>query len=397
MNTERILEVAERLSEQVIAWRRDLHQMPELGVDLPKTSAYVMKQLDEMGVEYESGVGLEHAIVAVIKGKEEGKTVALRADMDALPVKETTGLDFQFAGDRMHACGHDAHTAQLLGAVKAIKELEGEFKGTVKFLFQPAEEISAGAEPMVKAGVLKNPDVDYIIGLHDGNISPDMEPGRFAISTGAMMACLDRFTLKVIGKGSHGAYPHQSHDTLVIASLIVVGIQEIIAREIDPVEPGVITLGKFHAGSTYNVIPGEAEIEGTLRAVTQETRDYLTKRIGEVAEGIAKTYKATVEYDYLGGAPPVINDHEVATRVHDSIAKVLGEDRVDYMERPVMGGEDFAYYLEQVPGCFIFMSNPLPIDGTVYPHHNPKFALNEANFKDALAAFLQITFDLLEA
>lgn len=238
---------------------------------------------------------------------------------------------------------------------------------------------------------------DYIIGLHDGNISPDMEPGRFAISTGAMMACLDRFTLKVIGKGSHGAYPHQSHDTLVIASLIVVGIQEIIAREIDPVEPGVITLGKFHAGSTYNVIPGEAEIEGTLRAVTQETRDYLAKRIGEVAEGIAKTYKATVEYDYLGGAPPVINDHEVATRVHDSIAKVLGEDRVDYMERPVMGGEDFAYYLEQVPGCFIFMSNPLPIDGTVYPHHNPKFALNEANFKDALAAFLQITFDLLEA
>lgn len=385
--------LAKEISNEVIKWRRDLHQIPEVGEYLPYTSKYVCEQLDKMGIEYTVGVGMESAIVATVKGQGEGKCIALRADMDGLPVKEETGLTFASQNENMHACGHDAHTSILLGTVKVINDLNNQFKGTVKFLFQPAEEISAGAQPMIEGGALNG--VDAIIGLHVGHISDEIPDGSVMLSTSSMMACLDRFTMKVKGLGSHGAYPHSSIDPVVISAQIITALQEIISRELNPVEPGVITIGILRGGSTYNVIPGEVYLEGTARAVNQKTREYIAKRIGEIAANIATGYRGSVEYEYFYGAPPLVNDEKFTMDVYESAKKVLGDDKVHLMNRPVMGGEDFAYYLEKVPGTFIFLSNPLEVEGKVYPHHNPKFALNEEYFESGVAIFVQATLDYL--
>lgn len=389
-----IRKLAKDVLDEVIVWRRHLHQIPEIGVDLPETSAYVCEQLDKMGISYEKGVGLDSAIVGVIEGgKGEGKTIALRADMDALPVEEETGLEFASTNGNMHGCGHDGHTAILLGAAKILNEIKDEFAGKIVLLFQPAEEISAGAEPMVKAGCLDG--VDGVVGLHIGCISSETQPGEFLFSKGSMMACLDKWTMTVKGKGSHGAYPQDSHDPVVMTANIISAIQAIISREISPTEPGVITVGKISGGSAYNVIPQEIKLEGTARAVNQETREYLAKRIGEVSESIAQASKGHVEYDYTFGAPPVVNDAEFTENIMESANKIFDEDIVKLMDAPVMGGEDFSYYLEKVPGTFIFLSTPLAIDGVVYPHHNPKFAIDEQYFDRGIALFVQATLDFL--
>lgn len=389
-----IKKLAKDILPDVINWRRYLHQIPEIGKDLPMTSEYVAKQLDKMNITYERGIGLESAIVGVIEGeKGEGKTIALRADMDALPIKEETGLPFASTNGNMHACGHDGHTAILLGAAKILNDIRHSFGGKIILLFQPAEEISAGAEPMVEAGCIK--DVDAIIGIHIGNISTEGKPGTALFKSGSMMACLDKWNMKVKGLGSHGAYPHNSHDPIVMTSNIISSLQAIISREIDPVDPGVITVGKIKGGNTYNVIPGYVELEGTARAIKQETREFIARRIGEVSDLVAKSSRGEIEYNYQFGAPPVINDHEFTMEVMESTKKILGEENVEFMANPVMGGEDFAYYLKEIPGTFIFLSTPLEIDGTVYPHHNSKFAIDEQCFDIGVLIFVQSTLDFL--
>lgn len=388
-------ELINGVMDDVIKWRRDLHQIPEIGVDLPQTSEYVCKQLDNMGVSYKRGVGIEHAIVAAIEGTKEGekKTLALRADMDALPVAEETGLPFASKSGNMHGCGHDAHTAILLGTIKVLNQMRDKFSGRVVFLFQPGEEISAGAEPMVKAGCLEG--VDGIIGIHVGNIRSDGVPGAAYFKMGSMMACLDKWFMTITGVGSHGAYPHNSHDPIVMQAHIITAIQEIISRELNPVDPGVVTVGIVDGGSAYNVIPGSVYLEGTARAVNQKTREYISKRIGEIAESVAKAFRGSIDYNYIFGAPPVVNDDEFTTKVIESSKKAIGEENVQLMSSPVMGGEDFAYYLEKVPGTFIFLSNPLEVDGVCYPHHNSKFAIDEQYFDRGIAIFVQSTINFL--
>lgn len=388
-------ELIKNVVNDVIKWRRDLHQIPEVGQDLPKTSEYVCSQLDSMGIEYEKNVGLSSAIVATLEGTKSGggKNIALRADMDGLPIAEETNLPFASKNGAMHACGHDAHTAILLGTIKILNQMKDQFSGKVKFLFQPAEEISAGAQPMIEAGCLNG--VDAIIGLHVGNISNSGTVGTAIFSKGSMMACLDRWTLTVNGLGAHGAYPHESHDTIVMTGHIISAIQEIISRELNPVDPGVITIGIVKGGSAYNIIPGSVYMEGTARAVKQNTREYISERLGSVAKNIANAFRGDVEYEYIFGAPPLVNDEEFTEKVMESAMKAIGEDNVVLMESPVMGGEDFAYYLEKVPGTFIFLSNPLPIDGVCYPHHNSKFAIDEQYFDRAIAIFVQSAIDFL--
>ncbi|MFB0917684.1 MAG: M20 family metallopeptidase [Clostridiaceae bacterium] len=383
------------VKDDVINWRRHLHQIPEIGNDLPETSAYVAKQLDDMGISYEKGVGIEHAIVATIKGEKagEGKTMALRADMDALPVVETTGLEFAATNGKMHACGHDAHTAILLGAAKVLNQMKDKFSGTVKLFFQPGEEISAGAEPMVKAGAMK--DVDGVLGIHVGNISPESKPGVAYFKDGPMMACLDKWFMTITGVGAHGAYPHSSHDPVVMQAHVITALQEIISRELEPVDPGVITVGIVQGGTAYNVIPGSVYLEGTARAVKPETREYIAKRIGEVAEGIAKSFRGTVDYTYVHGAPPVVNNADFTYKIMESAKKAIGAENVTMMTNPVMGGEDFAYYLQEAPGTFVFLANPLPIDGVKYAHHNSKFALDEQYFNSGVSLFVQSVVDFL--
>lgn len=390
-------ELVKKIEQDVISWRRDLHKIPEVGTDLPETSAYVAKRLEEMNIQYKKGVGLDSAIVATIEGTKTGenKTIALRADMDALPVKEETGLDFASVNGNMHACGHDAHAAILLGAAKVLNQMKDEFSGKVVLLFQPAEEISAGAEPMVKAGCLDG--VDAVVGLHVGNISVEASSGEAIFSKGSMMACLDKWNMTVKGVGSHGAYPHESRDPIVMSSHVITAIQEIISRELNPVDPGVITVGIVNGGSAYNVIPGSVYLEGTARAVKKETREYISKRIGEVAENVVKAFQGSVEYNYIFGAPPVVNNKEIAEFAMESAAKAIGEENVKLMSNPVMGGEDFSYYLEKVPGTFIFLSTPLEIGGVSYPHHNSKFAIDESQFHKGVAIFVQTALDFLNS
>lgn len=388
-----VRKLAHEVSSEVINWRRDLHQIPETGQSLPNTSKYVCNQLEKMGINYKTNVGLESAIVATINGKNSGGCIALRADMDGLPVKEETGLPFASTNGNMHACGHDAHTSILLGTIKVINEMKEQLNGTVKFLFQPAEEISAGAQPMIEGGALDG--VDAIIGMHVGHISDEVTGGNVLLSTNSMMACLDRFTMKVKGIGSHGAYPHSSRDPIVMTAHIITALQEIISREIDPVEPGVITIGIVKGGSTYNVIPEEVYLEGTARAVNQKTREYIAKRIGEIGESISKSFRGSVEYNYYYGAPPLVNDEKFTMKVYDSAKKAIGDERVHLINKPVMGGEDFAYYLEKIPGTYMFLSNPLEIEGKEFPHHNSKFALNEEYFESGVAIFVQATIDFL--
>lgn len=391
-----IQELTRDVLEDVIKWRRDLHQIPEIGRDLPRTSKYVTDILDELGISYTKGVGLDSAIVGVIEGgKGEGKTIALRADMDALEIEEETGLPFASTNGNMHACGHDGHTSILLGTAKILNKMKDDFAGKVVLLFQPAEEISAGAEPMVKAGALEG--VDAVMGLHIGNISTEGKPGTVLFNKGSMMACLDKWVLKIKGVGSHGAYPHNSCDPIVMAGKFINSVQTIISRELDPVDPGVITIGKINAGTAYNIIPGEVIIEGTARAVNQETREFIAKRIGEIAELTAKASRGSVEYDYTFGAPPVVNDEEFTEFAMESAKKVLGEDNVMHMKNPVMGGEDFSYYLEKVPGTFVFLSNPLEVDGRRYPHHNSKFDVDEKHFDKGILLFLKTTLDYLNS
>ena len=389
-----IKELAKGVEQNVIRWRRHLHTIPEPGIDVPETANYVCGVLDELGIQYKRGVGLPDAIVGTIVGKQPGKTIALRADMDALPVVEETGLDFASTNGNMHACGHDAHTSILLGAAQVLNENKESFNGTIKLLFQPGEEISKGAEPMIEDGALEG--VDYILGMHVGNISGESAPGEVLVNTGSMMACLDNFNATITGVGSHGAYPHESIDPISATGYVLTALQEIISREINPVDPGVITIGKVQAGTAYNVIPGKSYLEGTARAVNQKSREYLARRIGEVIEGVSSAFRCKVDYTYNFEAPPLVNDEKVALSVFESAKKVIDPARVKIMKNPVMGGEDFACYLEKVPGNFLFMANPLPIDGEIYPHHNSRFALDEKYFVDGVAIFVQSTLDLLE-
>jgi amidohydrolase len=381
------------VSNSVINWRRDLHKIPEIGLLLPLTSKYICSQLDIMGIDYESGVGLEHAIVATVRGNCDGNCIALRADMDGLPIREETGLEYASDNGYMHACGHDAHVAILLGAIKVINQLKHTFSGTVKFLFQPGEEISGGAKPMIEGGALEG--VDAIIGMHVGHITDEISSGHALLNAGSMMACLDRFTVDVKGVGAHGAYPQDSRDSIVMACQIVTALQEIISRELDPVEPGVITVGKIHGGSAYNIIPDEVHFEGTARAVNQKTREYIAKRIKEISKSIAEGFRGSAHCEYYYGAPPLVNDEKFTLKVYNSIIKAIGEDCVHLKSRPVMGGEDFSYYLEKIPGTFIFLSTPMQIDGQDYPHHNSKFALGEEYFESGVAIFVQATLDFL--
>lgn len=388
-----IIEELKNIEDEIISWRRYLHQNPELGLNLPNTANFVAGKLEEFGIDYKRGIGVEHSVVGLIEGGLPGDTIAFRGDMDGLPVVEETGLDFASTNGCMHACGHDAHTAILLGVARLLKEHREKLRGNIVLIFQPSEEDSKGARPIANSGIFEDYKIKKIFGLHVGGIGSGRDLGKVFFNPGPMMACLDSFSMKVIGKGSHGAYPNKSVDPITMAAYIVTSLQEIISREISPISPGVITIGKFQAGSTYNVIPNYVEIEGTARAVTEESRQYLATRIGEVAKSVASAFRGQVEYDYVFGAPPLVNNRELTLSAIESAKKVLGEDQVIVSQDPVMGGEDFAEYLEKVPGSFMFFENMLAIDGVIYPHHNPKFALDESKFIYAASLFVQIALD----
>lgn len=378
------------LQNELVAMRRDLHKIPELGADLPKTKAYVVGKLNEWGIPYVENKS-DSGLVATIKGGKEGKTIALRADMDALAITEANDVDYisQHEG-LMHACGHDTHMTMLLGAAKVLNENKADIAGTVKLVFQTDEEGATGSRRSIAEGCLDG--VDAIFGNHIGTIiSPEIPAGTVICTPGCCMASYDKWVVKVKGYGCHGSTPEKGVDPVNIAAHIVIALQEVVAREISAVKPAVLTVGKIQGGFTYNIIPNEVVIEGTIRALEENVRQQLAKRIGEIAELTAKTFRGEVEYEMVWGAPPVINDNEMAALVAECAREVVGpENVIDHVEAPNMGGEDFAYFAEKIPAAFMFLSSANKEKGTAVPHHNPKFNVDEDVFWMGSAMFVKI-------
>lgn len=385
---------AKKIEKDMISWRRELHKIPELGLELPKTVKFVCDRLEEMGIPYKTLVD-GNAVVGLIKGSGEGKTIAIRADMDALPIQEETGLSFASTNNNMHACGHDGHTSMLLGAAKILNDHRRQFKGNVKLLFQPGEEYPGGAKPMMEEGALRNPKVDAIIGLHAGNMSDGVSKGKIAISYGRMMASMDRMLIKIKGKGGHGAYPHNLVDPIVIAAEVITSLQTIASREIPAVEPIIVSICRVQGGFNQNIIPDEVELEGTVRTFNNDVRKKIAKRMEEKIQGITKSYGATYELQYDFKYPPLINHREYTEKFVQSAKKILPEEDIVELENPLMGGEDMAYFLEEVPGTFFFLNNMRSIDGKVYSHHSSKFDMDEGEFWKGTALFVQTALDFL--
>ena len=378
------------LQEYLVGMRRDLHKIPELGLDLPKTRAYVTEKLNEYGIPYVLSEK-DSSVVAAITGGKPGKTVALRADMDALPIQEETGVEYaSLNAGCMHACGHDTHTAMLLGAAKVLAAHKDELQGNVKLFFQTAEEQAKGSRIIIENGGLEG--VDAIYGTHIGTIlSKDIPSGTLIVCPGPVMASYDRFVVKVKGTGCHGSTPEKGIDPVNIAAHIVVSLEAISAREFNACQPNVLTIGKLNGGSQYNIIPDEVLIEGTIRTLDEAVRQQIARRIGEISESTAKAFGGSIEYEMDWGAPPVVNTPECAALAADAVRDIFGEKLITHVDNPNMGGEDFACYLQSVPGAFMFLSSSNPAKGTDIAHHNCKFNVDEDVLWQGSAAFVAIT------
>lgn len=347
---------------------------PEVGLNLPKTAAYVSTSLKEMGLIVQEGVGNCSGVVGVLEGAHPGKTFAIRADMDALPITEETGLPFvsKHRG-KMHACGHDGHMAIALGAARLLSDMKKDLYGRVKFIFQPGEEGPGGAKPMIESGVIE--DVDAIIALHLGIWN--VPAGHIGIKKGPMMASMDKFDIEVIGRGGHGAMPHLTVDAVCVASQIVSALQSIVSRKVSPTHPAVITVGSMHAGSAFNVIAERAVLEGTTRSLSPVVREQFPEWIESIVEGTCKGMGADYRFEYSWGYPPVVNEGYFTDFFQSVVEDLLGKDYVHQLSEPTMGGEDMAFYLEKVPGTF-FALGIASEEGIPFPHHNPRFDIDES-------------------
>ncbi|UFJ39357.1 amidohydrolase [Brevibacillus humidisoli] len=366
-----IKEACQSLTGEIVKWRREFHRHPELSYAESRTASVVAGMLRQFGLDVREGVN-GYGVVADLVGKIPGKTVALRADMDALAIVEETGLPYASeVPGIMHACGHDGHMAALLGAAQILSGMRDRLRGSVRFIFQPAEEIPpGGAIGMIEAGALDG--VDVIFGLH---LWSEFPVGTFYTTQGPMMAAADLFTVTISGKGGHGGLPHKTVDSLVIASHLVMASQHIVSRQVNPLDSGVVTFGLLQSGSAFNVIADKAVLKGTVRSFDPVVRDLLQGRLEQTAASIAQMYGARIDMDYVRGYPAVINHEREARAAMQEAEPVFGAQHVGIMQ-PNMAGEDFAYYLQKVPGAFCFVGAGLP-EGPVYPHHHPRFVIDE--------------------
>jgi hippurate hydrolase len=365
-----VLNRAAELQAEVTDWRRRLHQEPELNFDVYKTADFVTAKLKQFGCdEVATGIG-RTGVVGVIRGRQgDGETIGLRADMDALPIREATGKPYASATPGvMHACGHDGHTAMLLGAAKYLAETRN-FAGSVAVIFQPAEEGGGGGNEMVKDGMMERFGIDRVFGMHN---MPGLPIGHFAIRPGPIMASTAEFTIKVKGKGGHAAMPHRTIDPIVIASHLVNAFQTIASRSADPIESVVVTVTKFHAGDAYNVIPEDAELAGTVRTLKKDVTALAERRMRAICEGVAHAHGASVDLHFQANYPVTVNDPEQTEFAGDVAAIVAGNANVAREMPPLMGGEDFSYMLEARPGAFIFIGN-----GESANLHHPQYDFND--------------------
>ncbi|MCC8127548.1 MAG: M20 family metallopeptidase [Clostridiales bacterium] len=391
MNIER---TARELSPMIIAWRRDLHQIPEPGLFCPRTAAYIRGELDKMGIPWQTYEN--HSGITALIGKKEGTVIGLRADMDALPVREENQTEYASVNGNMHACGHDAHVAILLGAAKILKEHECELNGQVKLIFQPDEEELEGAKTMLADGVLENPKVDYMLALHVGGIAgAGGEKGTLFWKTGALFASSDNFRIVIQGKSGHASTPFLAINPISVAVQLIENLQGLVSREVTYNVPSVLTVTGITAGNgAYNIIPETAEVVGGVRTQDPEARQYLLKRMKEVMDACAAEFGVSAEIEFPNGCPPVINDAKVTEYLVNAARKILPEDRIEELKFSTMGGEDVSYFFTQVPGCYALLFNACPSDdGVQYPHHNGRFSIDDSVLYLGTAIFVQTVLD----
>lgn len=380
--TAPFLSDANELHEKIVAIRRDLHAHPELGFQEVRTARVVAEELNSLGYEVVTGIGKTGVVGLLTGGKSGDHTVLLRFDMDALPIEEANDVPYRSQTPGiMHACGHDAHVAVGLGVANVLAKHRDELPGTVKLMFQPAEEGLGGAMAMIDDGVLKGPDVDVALGLHVTSMVP---LGCAVIRSGSMMAAADEATITVHGRGGHAAHPEQATDAVLIGSHIVVALQTIVSRNLHPEEVGVLTVGSIQAGQANNVIAETATLRCSMRSFEQETREMLHRRIREVATGIAATFGATAEVDIQLGVDPTINAPAPTAVMYEAAADVLGSEQIDTTFRTT-GGEDFSAVLTRVPGNFFFLGARNDARNLNFPHHNPHFDIDEACLPQGVA------------
>ncbi|NHJ39460.1 MAG: amidohydrolase [Asgard group archaeon] len=374
---EEILKIANELKDEVTKWRRHFHMHPELGYEEYETSKFVIKELKEMGIEVKTNVA-KTGVIGLIKGTAgDGKTIGIRADMDALPLQEENDVPYKSKNDGvMHACGHDAHTAILLGVAKILSKIKDKINGNIKLFFQPAEEGLGGAKPMVDEGALKDPEVSAVIALH---VADEVDIGYIEMKDGSFTASADKIWLDIQGKGGHAAAPHETIDPIVVASHLIIALQTIASRSTDPVNPVVVTIGEFHAGSVYNVIPETAKLVGTVRALKPEVREETYESIKRIAEGISKTFGAKITPGIKRGYSPGFNDPKINELIKESTIELLGAERVNIAENPSMGAEDFFEFSDngKIPVSMFWLGIRNEDKGIIHPGHSPLYNIDE--------------------
>ncbi|BBI36323.1 amidohydrolase [Cohnella abietis] len=390
MKLENLLAQVESLYPEVVGWRRYLHQHPELSFAENETAAYIegiLKSFDHLTVTRPT----TSSVMARLVGKLPGRTLAIRADIDALPIQEDTGLAFTSQNDGvMHACGHDGHTATVLGVAKILSQHRDELEGEVRFLFQHAEELPpGGADEMIAAGVMDG--VDWVIGAH---LQSPVEVGKIGVVSGPMLASPDTFHITIKGKGGHAAEPHATVDSIAIGAQVVTNLQHIVSRAVNPMEPLVVSVTQFIGGHAHNVIPGSVQLTGTVRCMEPTLREEVPQRMEQIIAGITQAHGAEYEFKYIYGYRPLINDKEISQLVADTVVELFGAEAL-YTIKPSMSADDFSAYLNRAPGTYFNIGAGNQEQGIVYPHHHPKFTIDENSLRIGMQVFLASTVKLL--
>ena len=385
----------ERRRPALVALRRHFHQHPELAFEERQTASAIAGHLREVGIEVTEGVG-GNGVVGLIRGEQDGetgRTLLVRADIDALPITEANEVEYRSqASGKMHACGHDGHFAIGLTVAEVLAARRAQLRGNVKFAFQPAEEQVAGAQPMIEAGVMRAPDVDAVIGLHLWSPTP---VGDVVVQAGPFFASADAFTLRVRGRGGHGAMPHLNVDPVAAAAQIVVAAQTIVSREISPLHPAVITFGSIHGGTASNVVADEVVLQGTARAYTQEDREHLLRRIGELAQGVAASMRAEAILEISPGCQPCVNDPAIAELVRRAAEATVGAEHIPSGDQRQPVSDDMALFLDAAPGCYFLVGVGNPERGITAPHHSNRFDMDEAALPIGVEVMARAALDVL--
>lgn len=388
-----MIERALEIKENTIAVRRDIHRHPELGFEEIRTSKLVAEKLESLGLDVERGMA-ETGVVGLLRGKVDSPVLLLRFDMDALPIQEATGAVYaSVSPGKMHACGHDSHVSVGLSVATLLAELRESIPGTIKFVFQPAEEGGGGAEKMVAAGVLENPKPDFSMGMHVWNDKP---VGWYGVTEGPAMAGAQIFEVKIAGKGGHGAAPHLSVDPIISAAQIITALQTIVSRNVHPLESAVVSVCKFNAGTAFNIIPQEAVFSGTIRTFKPEISELVGKRFKEIINTLAQGLGCQAEISIKRVALPVINDLGLCNLMSDIIQTIDPDAEVDF-KLQTMRSEDFSFMMDEIPGCFVMVGSANAEKGLTYGHHHPKFDIDEACLPYAVAIIAQGALEILKA